>query len=501
MSWSRLPAELRLNIFQYLESSLSRPYQSPYHRRLERDLQSRQAEQSQYAAVNDEWRAYFEAGNFRNLILGYADILEFGRIVVRSHRGLLVRQIWLRVEFPTYGCNKCEKEEYREEHKENEMRFTCAYRGLISFLSELNADHPGISLELSVHSPSDAEHYCQELKSTMNDTVWYVSGNHVRIPDDRFHKWRDDARPMLSTGAYQRAFGNPRGIGIDATSLNLPHVNSSAKAVVVKELVIRLQFYRHFSVRVGLCRMFQTLPGLESFRYECWPGLNAGTNETARAFRERGQKYLVNALVVCKNLGRISFYQPKEDSYREIPSPRPPAPRLGWNLGLASGQLRELYVSRMVDAKDFFHKFWPSATAREKSFRIEWPHLEYLSLTTCLLSTTSRQDLLQAAASAAGWMPKLKTMELEGYKNEDQFLYLEQDRQHSIFVSRILAEKLETSTIERWQRLVDIRGSPYKLEVAGLPEPPPSISWKSVTDSTARQLSNTRRRRLLVPST
>ena len=465
-------------------------------------MQSTRAEQSQYAVVNREWQAHFEAENFKHLILGYSDVLEFGRIVVRSHRGSLVQWIWLRVELPTYGCDKCKKPESPDERMANEARFTYAIWNLHSFLSELDSGHPGISLELSVHSPSDAEHYCQELKGTMNDTAWYVSRSHERIPNDRRHGWRSGTRLPLTTEAYLRAFGNPRGIGIDLKIPNLSHAKKLPRATVVKQLVIRLQFFRHFSIRCGLIPIFQSLPQLESLMYECWQGINVGSKETAHAFRQRDHRRLVSAVLICKNLRRVSIYEMSSHSYCQVPS-RTMDRIIGRTMGMYSGPLKELYISWMVDAKDFFHNFWPGATEEQKLKRTEWRDLEYLSLTTNLLPTRSCQTLLQVAATAAENMPKLKTMELGGPRSQDRFLYLVQDRQHTILVPRGMTRRLPAATIKHWQRVADIRGSPHRLKVADLPESisqgqfdPRLISQRSATSTTVSQLVMAYQRRI-----
>lgn len=212
MSWSSLPAELHVCIFQYLVHDRRRQYQSPYHRQWERNIASTPAVQSQYAAVNREWQSYFEAQTFKYIILEDSDVLNFGKYVMLSQRGALVRWIWLRITLPSYGCDRCHKQETEAERRGHEAKFTHAIWDLLNQLSRLGANHPGLALELSVHSPSDSEHYCQELKNTINDTLRHASEANAVPPrhlNNRRRGWSNGRRGPLPKGAYLRVFGSP----------------------------------------------------------------------------------------------------------------------------------------------------------------------------------------------------------------------------------------------------------------------------------------------------
>ncbi|KEY70415.1 hypothetical protein S7711_06583 [Stachybotrys chartarum IBT 7711] len=86
-------------------------------------------------------------------------------------------------------------------------------------------------------------------------------------------------------------------------------------------------------------------------------------------------------------------------------STRAPNVLLGQKLARVNLTVKALSASFMVDAEDFFSVL-PST----------WPNLTYLTLTSQLLAPktcpTKIMDLFQAAASAACYMPKLKTMEI-----------------------------------------------------------------------------------------
>lgn len=125
----------------------------------------------------------------------------------------------------------------------------------------LNNDdgHRGITLELSVHSPSDPEHYWLEFRNTMNDTVWCVSRKDIPLVrlNDEAHGWRDGRRRSLDVGANLRIFGNPKGLGIDSGSAGLAKQKRLPQAKVIRGLDIRLQLPRHFSIFRGLSEIIR----------------------------------------------------------------------------------------------------------------------------------------------------------------------------------------------------------------------------------------------------
>lgn len=438
-------------------------------------------------------KLFLRPRNFRHLILRHTDVTRFCWAVSRAHIPYLVRWIWLRVELPEYGCDKCSQEESTEEETANEIRFTRALRVLLGALAKFNDDHPGVTLELSVHSPSDSEHYCQELRNTLRDTMWHVSETHQAVlhPDDEGHGWSNGTRRPLSEGANLRVFGHLRGLG-----LKMRKGRELPSAGVVKELVIRLQFIRHFSVPDGLDPIIQSLPGLQCLRYECRQGINRGPWWFGRI----RHIYLFSCLLSdCINLRELSIYEAGNPSYCPEPSQELSDFWDGKNLRIHSKHLRELHVAWMVDASDFLSRWEPLSLSwglEIDTESIDWVHLEYLSLTTKLFSTEAFESLLQEAAATAEQMPKLKIMELWGKETYERFFYLAQDAwQHVILMPRGMAGTLQETTIRRWQRAAAIRGSRRELRVEDLPEKgsrtgvyPYSISWKSTTPTTWTQL-------------
>lgn len=103
-----------------------------------------------------------------------------------------MRWIWLRIDLSRYTCDDCCKRETNWEKINHDIRFIIALCRLFGHLKTIDDGHPGIMLELSAHSPSDSEHYCQELRKIMNDTMWHASDTYAAIQNskDKAHEWK-----------------------------------------------------------------------------------------------------------------------------------------------------------------------------------------------------------------------------------------------------------------------------------------------------------------------
>jgi hypothetical protein len=310
MSWSTLPSALHMRIFSHLysaEANKTRPYESPATRKSNRDSLGLPSE-TRYASVNREWQEYFEAENFQRLILDHTDIADFGKTVTRRstrYRANLVRWIWLRVTLSEYDCSQCSLPQTFEEQVASETRITSAIWHLFRYLSVVDDGRASITLELSAHSPSDVLHHCQGLKNVMNDTAWHASTDHVAVPDDTDHGWRNGKRRPLTRGAYRRLFGDPVGIGIMVRAYIPDELTDSEREILpmtraVTALAIRLQFLKHVSVRYFLYYVMRALPDLRSLRYEFRQGAAAiGPSAHDLTIRRAEQRYLIGSLLTA----------------------------------------------------------------------------------------------------------------------------------------------------------------------------------------------------------
>ncbi|ROW16572.1 hypothetical protein VPNG_01468 [Cytospora leucostoma] len=357
MPWKCLPLELRLMILENLR-----------HSRIEhiQDNARPRYGLSAYTAVCGEWQHFFEEVNFKHLILRQSDIPEFERIVQGSRR-TFVKWIWLRMVLPKYDCDKCNEKESLDEVRSHNYLFTKAIWNLFEILSvwgkkgEVNVTKAGVTLELSAHSPSDAMHSCKELKSRIKDTAWGESKRGpLRKYTDKTHGWikgRQVRRP--SDDAKIRVFGPPSGLGFDLRARLTRKKRIPPRVDIVGRLVVRRQFYRHFSVTKALYPIFKSLTQLRQFTYEPWRGIDT-RNVSGRTIRDDQHHVLFSdAFKYRRSLRIVSIF---EDFNNQVFHPNIERERsriLGQDLARSSRHFEELHVALNVDARDFFHAFWP----------------------------------------------------------------------------------------------------------------------------------------------
>ncbi|KAL7904718.1 hypothetical protein GGI35DRAFT_484235 [Trichoderma velutinum] len=403
-SWMSLPPELRLMI-------LERLFEFSY-RSEKGDSQERKRKRCGYAAVFREWQAYFEHWSFMYLTLHQSDIAEFGKIVQASNdRQLFVKSVCLRLELPEYGCTTCNKEESPDEVRANNRLFTTAVWGLFSILSRWG-DKGDVQLEISAHSPSDALHYCQELKSRIHhkatENPRYLK---LRTKGKATHGWRRGRQIDIPPGgAKLRVFGHPKGLGFDLRTSSARKLRTLPNAKVVIGLLIRRQFYRHFSVPKALAPMIKSLPHLESLMYEPWRGIDANNISGRKIRDEEHTRLFLSTVQRHKSLRSVSMFE-SFNLAMHTNGKREAYPALGQSLAKTSQTLENVGAVLNVDAKDFFYAFFPSKNSKLLP-SMSWSNLKHLSLTSELLIPGRYDVLIEAAAAAALKMPKLRCMEL-----------------------------------------------------------------------------------------
>ncbi|KAK4239862.1 hypothetical protein C8A03DRAFT_13793, partial [Achaetomium macrosporum] len=187
--------------------------------------------------------------------------------------------IWLRVELPEYGCGSrgCVALP-REQIPDADKTFTVAVWDLVGVLDRCQREwekhgNGGLTLELSVHSPSDSRHYCKELRVREADTAWSVIPRSERYrafqQSNDGHGWENRrlSRPWHA-GELQRVSCDFGGPAFDPYGLiEIPSGRPVPEVTLVTSLVIRRQFYHLFSER-NLSAIKAFLPNLAEFRYE-----------------------------------------------------------------------------------------------------------------------------------------------------------------------------------------------------------------------------------------
>ncbi len=373
--------------------------------------------QSAYATVCREWNNFFERETFNHLILHQSDVPELGSIV-QGQRKTFVKRIWLRLELPEYDCESCNKQQSTEEFKDHKFLFTNAVWDLFAFLStwenrgEFGVGGRGVTLELSAHSPSDSKHFCKELARRSDDTPWERNEIPEKSYHDLAHGWRNGVqrhRPRYD--AKMRVFGDLKGLKFDLRAPSARKMNRTLPKVrVIKELIIRRQFYRAFSVANALQPIIKSCTQLQFLSYEVWRGINK-KGYSGRATRDIEHHILFGDVFKYRqSLRRVSIFEDFTCALHGSKK-RVRNPLLGKALARSSRNFTDLHAAFNVDARDFFYAFCPRQDPKEKK-GMEWKNLKCLSLTSRFLNPSGYDRLIQLAAAAAQRMPQLECMEI-----------------------------------------------------------------------------------------
>ncbi|KAM3503129.1 hypothetical protein MY11210_008834 [Beauveria gryllotalpidicola] len=225
------------------------------------------------AAVCKEWQRALEPVNFQKLKLRAPCLDDFRRIVSKeSGLRVLVRHICLDVELPRYTPSCCSQAQNTCEDASYPVEWVFAE--LLEILSgwERKGD---LLLELNVYSPSDCEHWFQNIhlssdeveRSITTEPMLDVWKNGIPYHDPR-HGWDEGRQWRRAPADSIRRLFRP----IQLTSEYRPRV----KAVTC--LVIRRQLRRSISPQ-GVERILRGLEGVETVWYERWDPYNGSIQE------------------------------------------------------------------------------------------------------------------------------------------------------------------------------------------------------------------------------
>ncbi|EHK19190.1 uncharacterized protein TRIVIDRAFT_49485 [Trichoderma virens Gv29-8] len=374
--WSRLPEEMRL---QVLETLAQDPLHGTY------DL-------TNYALVCKSWQSIFERANFRRLVLCQADLDGLAKIPKRCRP--YVRHICLRIEMQQYrpwaGPVLVIRPERMEDIATNndiiELAIGNLFRVLKSWEKELQRAQPsyrGITLEMSMHSPSDPK---------------YVYRGVTATGLEKGLSWESEAG---HEGAVARVFGGSIHIRFYE---NLPQLN----------LVTRFIMKRHTRRRVSsftLHQILSKLPHLQDLVYEPWQQsldtvqdlVDAGYVNLIKGSLPKGLKHVT--LLEDHPYGQAGLSVPSDSAQNA--SARTSNPFVGAALAKRSVNFESLSASFLVEANDFFRAYKREWT---------WAALRSLTLTSRYLDSKRSSDeingMLKAAGDAALAMPVLRTMEI-----------------------------------------------------------------------------------------
>ncbi|KND90416.1 hypothetical protein TOPH_04909 [Tolypocladium ophioglossoides CBS 100239] len=401
LRWHGFPREIQYAILELLACGHRRSARAPSTS----EATNNSGRLATYAVVCRDWQAFFEAILFRRLMIRQQDLPEFGRL--RPCRRGLVHHLWLRVELPSYDCSMCRQHETAKIMRKHNPIIRKAFCDLFAILNNwgertlLDADSQGrgLTLEISVHSPSDSEHCFKNISfDHLSDE------DDVCVLEDATHGWvggRRTFQPGRFTTA--RIFGN--SIYVNPRK-RLPAVR------VVKHLLIRRQTRRHFW-HTTMRHIMRSLPELDSVRLEIWKRPSRGIQAANDAeFFTTFSKYLPKQV---RSFVLFEDFNQDYDSWRLVSGIHnaelvrtPYQPLARWLAG--SRKLQSLSASFIVDAKHYLD------AVRHRPEDGPWQNLTQVSLTSLLLkwgtSSDETEGLLLAAASAAHQMPQLKMLEL-----------------------------------------------------------------------------------------
>lgn len=247
-------------------------------------------ELARFAAVSREWQAVIEPRTFKRIKVTPSRIAELDGMTRRNRSR--VKYLWLCLELERYDCDTCSPDGDGDGDGDGDdevpMFNSAADDRLIktaiqSLLSVLGAwdQSSSLSLDISVYSTSDAEHWFKYLTFEPDDDEDDASPNqgysHRAVPcevDDARNRWdTTDWRVMTAQSAVQNVFarilGDPLGEFEDEEMGHLGWWRELPPVPAVTRLLLRQQTRRLWEPE-ALAEMFALLPGLRELHFEPW---------------------------------------------------------------------------------------------------------------------------------------------------------------------------------------------------------------------------------------
>ncbi|KAI1259559.1 hypothetical protein F5Y18DRAFT_294584 [Xylariaceae sp. FL1019] len=401
LNWDELPTEIQLRILEIL-------------------VHTKGCKMAALATVSRHWQAQLEQYIFSRITLTPSRLEKFSSMIRRNQS--LVRYIWLCLELDSYDCTKCVpstteamEEDFYIINTANGCPITATFEKLFLSLSMWDC-HGHLTLDISIHSPSDSEHWFKYLSFVPD----IPHGNYTEqtvledAQDDPRHGWVAGRQSSPPVQAFRMIYDSIMSEGPFASEeLEWQWWDRLPKVTAVTHLLLRQQNRRRWKPN-SLAHMCGRFPGLRELHYEPWRewdfmqdftdedhvaffgSMSRLVNNLERlvVFENFNQQYRV---VVPRVLDGVDLY--KCDKFRR------PAPTVSRGIAAACSHLKHIAVSFIADASYFF----------ETECSWEWPRLKSLAIT----STSLRPDdpagthaVLQSAIAASSLMPQLEIMEI-----------------------------------------------------------------------------------------
>ncbi|KAL7945115.1 hypothetical protein V8C42DRAFT_324607 [Trichoderma barbatum] len=436
--WSRLPEEMRLQVLETLA-------QDPSHSVIDSGGKYGLAN---YALVCRSWQSIFEKANFRRLVLWQGDLDDLAKIPKRCRP--YVRHVCLRIEIQEYRpWGNAPEMSIRPERMEDiaanndiiELAVGNLFGVLKSWEKEIKPGYRGMTLEMSIHSPSDPRHVYRGITATRLE---------MGLP------WMDE---VGLEGAVARVFGGSVHIRFYQS---LPQLN----------LVTRFIMKRHTRRRVSsftLHQILSRLPHLEGLVYEPWQQsmdtvqdlVDAGYVNLIKGSLPKGLKHVT--LLEDRHVGNTGLSAPL-DLAQNAPA-RTANPFVGAALAKRSLDFESLSASFLVEANDFFRAYKREWT---------WTTLRSLTLTSQYLDVKRNHyeinGMLKAAGDAALAMPMLRNLEIWNGGPGHAAIFEYHGEQGDVYIGWYSTWDLviESDVIEAWKSVgYKNHGCQIELHLAG----------------------------------
>ncbi|KAI1324879.1 hypothetical protein F5Y16DRAFT_423516 [Xylariaceae sp. FL0255] len=381
-----------------------------------------------FAAVSREWQVILERHNFSRIKLTPRRLRHFHSMVHRNRHH--IRYLWFVFELQRYGCAECEAKDVEQLglKAEDNNAITASLEELFHALSKFEP-MGDLALDISVHSPSDSEHWFQGLTFGPDDSLSGFGTNRVAEPraayaiEEPHHQWSEHAPEET---AILKVFQDVMGEGpFEDDPEEYQWWQQLPLVPAVTSIILRRQNRRRWKPN-ALRYMFARFPELEEIIYEPW----REWERIIQGWTDDWYRILFEPLA-SSGIKRLTLFEDFNEQYSRRCKDRDPIriPNIAVSETIAQASLtfEHLSVSFIADASQFFD-------ACRISFK--WPNLASLALTSQLLTPdedpTSIYVMLQAAAAVALQMPQLRTMEIwngrEGSAGLFKYQFLERRR-------------------------------------------------------------------------
>ncbi|UKZ92843.1 uncharacterized protein TrAFT101_007777 [Trichoderma asperellum] len=429
---------------------------------------------ARFAAVSREWQAVIEPQTFKRIKLTPSRIAELDDMTRRNRSH--VRHLWLCLELERYDCGTCSADGEDDEvpmfnNAADDLLIKTSIQSLFLVLSSWDRSS-SVSLDISVYSTSDPEHWFKYLTfepdddeddASSNQGYSHVSRFNQAVPcgvDDARHRWDTTGWGVITAqsavqNVFTRILGDPSGEFEDEQTDHLEWWRELPPVPAITRLLLRQQTRRRWEPE-AIAEMLARLPRLCELHFEPWREWDNLLQETT----DLGYLTLLESPSI-RRLNRFTLFENFNEryvhAYLEMDCSRIRSPNLTLSriLSEISTNYESLSASFMVDADGFF-------ALDESQPRKTWPNLRHLFLTSQLLApdqdTTRVTNMLQAAARVAVYMPKLETLQIWNGRKKLAALFKYEPAKEQGQISTITWKGtweflLQPSVIQAWRSL------------------------------------------------